>query len=90
MSRIATAIGIAKSVIQENHPSSTIKSIDSGPCDFRVSSVGASIIVTENGEPTVTEEDISEIEERGTTAIPNRRLEYHKKEGNKVWFELHS
>lgn len=90
MSRIATAIGIVKDVLESNHPTATIKSAEAGPCHFRVSSVGASITVSAHDDFIVTDDDISEIEERGAEEISGRRLEYRKEDDDTVWFELHS
>lgn len=74
MSRIAKAIGATKDVLEENYPSANIKSAESGECDFRVSSVGASISVRPYGSYDVTEADREDIIERVESEINDRNL----------------
>lgn len=89
MSRIANALGAAREVIESNHPTANVKTAETGGCDYRISSVGASITVTANSDDfIVTDEDIDEIEERGTDAVSGRQMEYKKEDGDTVWFEL--
>lgn len=93
MSRVADALGIVKSVLESNHPDATVKSAESGECDFRVSSVGASISVTPYGDYEVTEKDVDDVYERAAEEIDGRHLEPDGTKGSddeSFWFDLKS
>lgn len=96
MSRVANAIGIVKDVLEENHPDATVKAAESGECDFRVGSVGASVSVSSYGEYEVTEKDISDACDRAEKEISGRHFETEFGKGStgigdeSVWFNLKS
>ena len=89
MSHIADAIGIVREVLEENHPDSTIKSVDSGESDYRIGTVGATVSVRAYGDSEVTGDDIDDIIDRGSSDLDGRTLEYKKQEKSH-WFELHA
>jgi hypothetical protein len=97
MSRIANAIGIVKSVLEKNHSDAVVKTAEPGDCDFRVSSVGASISVTSYGDSELTNEDVDMILEKSASEIDGRHLESVGAKGTRdstgddsYWFDLKS
>lgn len=73
MSRIATAIGEVKSVLEKNYPDATVKSAEPGECDARVGHVGATITVNTNGLE-LTDSDIQDMKNAVDSAIDDRHL----------------
>lgn len=90
MERISDSITIVREVLEANHPSAEVKVAESGESDFRISSVGASISVTEYNNLSVTDGDIEEIVSRSEDEVEGRYLECRKDDNDKVWFDLSS
>lgn len=82
--RIANALGIVREVLENHYPGSEVKVGESGSCDYRVSSVGATIYVNDELEEDVVEE----ILEKSKEELDNRKLELAGKNEDKTQFDM--
>jgi len=89
--QIADSISLIRHSLKENHPHAEIKSGESGECDYRISSIGASISVKSYNNNDMTEEDINQILVQSGKKLNKRVLKFREDMGssNTVWFEIH-
>lgn len=84
-SSIGQTINIAKEVLESHYPDAVVKSTDPGECDYRVSSVGASIFVSgAEVHPDATQEIMDRVDEE----VEGRTL-LHKEIGSEIDSEKH-
>ncbi len=89
--QIADSIRLIRQSLKENYPEAVIKSSETGECDYRISSIGASISVRSYNEYHITESDIDEILKESKEILDKRVLKFRDDMGSKntKWFELH-
>jgi len=89
--QVASGINLIRNSLNQNYPNAVIKSGESGECDYRISSVGASISVRSYNEYHITESDVDQILKESKEILDERVLKFRDdmSSNDTKWFELH-